>query len=288
LGATFVIVADKAVGGSVAAAEAAATRLAIGFWDARRQFLPEGSSLLKAAAAVAEAAAHAAANDMVVAIGDGADATTSGAPGDSTWLLQELLKHSWRSERPALCPLVSPSAVAEAAEAGVGVTITTMIGGVRDTRFAVPLQVTATVEKVFEGKFTIARGHFNGLKCDLGKCATLKILGDDGADTNVRVILTTGVGAHFAIEMFECGGYNPFEASVIICKSPAGFRSTYGVDAGMLLSADAPGCAAPRFWDPEYRKEFLKTVTPLFPFDDIAEFTPAIDIFEAPIVTAAG
>jgi hypothetical protein len=37
-----------------------------------------------------------------------------------------------------------------------------------------------------------------------------------------------------------------------------------------------------------YRKEFLKTVTPLFPFDDIAEYTPAIDIFEAPIVTAAG
>jgi hypothetical protein len=80
----------------VAAAEAAAARLAMAFWDARRQFLPEGTSLLKAAAAVAEAAAHAAANDTVVAIGDGADATTSGAPGDSTWLLQELLKHSWR------------------------------------------------------------------------------------------------------------------------------------------------------------------------------------------------
>lgn len=62
-------------------------------WDAREQFMPTGNSLLPAAEAVRIAAAHAAEHGTLVALGDGADATTSGAPGDSTWLLQELLKH---------------------------------------------------------------------------------------------------------------------------------------------------------------------------------------------------
>ena len=34
-------------------------------------------------------------------------------------------------------------------------------------------------------------------------------------------------GAHFARELFALGGYEPFDASVVVCKSPAGFRATY-------------------------------------------------------------
>lgn len=176
-------------------------------------------------------------HSKMVAIGDGADATTSGAPGDSTWLLQELLAHRWPAARPALVPVVSPEGVAEAADAGVGSSLTTSIGGRRDVRFAVPLKVNAIVESIFEvrgvpsmrspcldrapltlcgcsvrdvlqGVFEVAAGHCKGLKCDMGKCATLRLLAEHGGeDTGVRVVLTSGTGPHFAAELFTLAGY---------------------------------------------------------------------------------
>ena len=88
LGNTFVIIADSAVEGAVAKAEMVAKELSQEFWDAREQFMPSGKSLLPAKEAVQTAHSYATsvASKGVVAIGDGADATTSGAPGDSTWV----------------------------------------------------------------------------------------------------------------------------------------------------------------------------------------------------------
>ena len=66
------------------------------FWAARESFLPRGDSLLPHDVAVAQAARHAQTEGAgLIVIGDGADATTSGAPGDSTRLLREVLKHEW-------------------------------------------------------------------------------------------------------------------------------------------------------------------------------------------------
>ena len=188
-------------------------------------------SLLSVEEAVAQAHEHATGGQRqgVVAIGDGADATTSGAPGDSTWLLQELMGYSWPSERPALVTVVSPSAVEAAAAVGIGGKLEGLvIGGVLDNVYAEPFAVTAVVEELFEGSYDVIKGHCAGQHFELQGCATLRLLTLDGSDTGVRVVLTTGIGAHFAVELFVLGGYDPFEASVVICKSPAGFRATYG------------------------------------------------------------
>ena len=40
--------------------------------------------------------------------------------------------------------------------------------------------------------------------------------------------------AHFAAELFEIGGLDPWGASVLVAKSPAGFRATYGEAAGLM------------------------------------------------------
>ena len=86
-------------------------------------------SLLPHADAVAEAARHAQQPDAgLVVIGDGADATTSGAPGDSTQLLQEVMKHSW--PKSALVAINSPEGVQAAVGAGVGNAVIVTVGGV--------------------------------------------------------------------------------------------------------------------------------------------------------------
>jgi microcystin degradation protein MlrC len=125
LGFTFVIVADATVPGAVGLAEEKSAELARELWDSRDEFMPTADC-------------------------DGADATTSGAPGDSTWLLQELLKFQWPSSRPALIPMVAPEVVALATHVGVGNRFSSTIGGRRDTKYAEPLLITAAVEKLFK------------------------------------------------------------------------------------------------------------------------------------------
>eukprot|EP00038_Savillea_parva_P009596 m.184596 g.184596 ORF g.184596 m.184596 type:complete len:553 (+) comp16182_c0_seq1:60-1718(+) len=288
LGATFVIVADDTVPGAVDKAQAKADELARQLWEARHQFMPSADSLLPAAEAVRKAHEFVQTNAKMVAIGDGADATTSGAPGDSTWLLQELMKFQWPEGRPAMVTVRSPEGVAEAVKAGVGNALTVTMGGLRDTRFAIPVTINAVVERLFDGVFTVAQGHCKGLKSNMEKCATLRILSSkDGHDTWVRVILTSGTGPHFAAELFTLAGYPPFgpgtHVSVVICKSPAGFRATYGPHAGLLMSSDAPGCAPPQFWKPEYKSEFSKIDAPLFPLDMNAELKLDARLIRSPV-----
>jgi microcystin degradation protein MlrC len=150
LGFTFVIVADATVPGAVGLAEEKSAELARELWDSRDEFMPTADSLLPAADAVRTAFGHASCHETLVAVGDGADATTSGAPGDSTWLLQELLKFQWPSSRPALIPMVAPEVVALATHVGVGNRFSSTIGGRRDTKYAEPLLITAAVEKLFK------------------------------------------------------------------------------------------------------------------------------------------
>ena len=69
------------------------------------------------------------------------------------------------------------------------------------------------------------------MAADLGRAATLR-----NVEHNVAIIVTTGIGAQFAAELFQCGGLEPFDAACLIAKSPAGFRATYGQRAELMMS----------------------------------------------------
>lgn len=326
LGATFLVVADAAVSGATSRARLVVSELASSLWEAREQYMPAGDSLLSVEAAVSQAHEHACSSERkgVVAIGDGADATTSGSPGDSTWLLRELLKYQWPCQeapppasdngtpagvtthttpRHALITLVSARLADLAQGAGVGGRLSLPVGGELDTRYSEPWPITARVERLFDGSYTVKHGHCAGMHFELQLCACLKLVtdGDDTEggserDTGVRMVVTTGSGAHFATELFALAGYDAYEAGVVICKSPAGFRATYGARAGMMVSADAKGCAPAKFWLPEYRDSFPTETSALFPWDESASYTAesgggsggssSIEVFESALAAA--
>eukprot|EP01043_Picozoa_sp_COSAG02_P042228 COSAG02_NODE_3572_length_6543_cov_3.650217_3_plen_200_part_00 len=186
--------------------------------------------------------------------------------------------------------VVSPDAVAAADARGVGGIVTISLGGVLDNVYAVPCVVTAVVERLFNGSYDVVHGHCAGQHFELQGCATLRLLRPDTRDdTGIRVILTTGIGAHFAVELFELGGYDPFEASVVICKSPAGFRATYGHRASLMVSADAAGCAPAKFWEPQYAGSFPAEVGTLYPWAlDHAQpdVVAAVEVFDSVVALA--
>jgi microcystin degradation protein MlrC len=251
LGSGVVVVTDA----DAPRAESASAELAAELWRRRADYLPE---LVPVEEAVR--AAHAVADGLVV-LSDSADATTSGAPGDSTWLLRELLKYEW--PRPALVTLVSPEVVAEAERRGPGAEFCGTVGGVRDARFSKPLPLTARVERLFRAAFVLS-GHLGrNLPIDLGPSAVLR-------RGNVYVVVTSRSGPHFAPELFRAAGIDPFTASVLVAKSPCGFRAAYEGRAKQILVVRAPGCAPSDFWRYEYRN----IPRPLWPWDEMERWAP--------------
>lgn len=251
-GSAVVIVTD----GDQAAAETHCARVAGEVWRRRDEYLPE---LVPVAEAVR--IAHDQTEGLVV-LGDGADATTSGAPGDSTAILAELLKYRWRG--PALVTLVSPELVASAERLGAGAEIAAEAGGVRDCRFSRPLAVEGVVERLFDARFMLSGHLARNLAIDMGRAAVLR-LGE------VRLIVTSRSGPHFAPELFRAAGYDPFAAAVLVAKSPCGFRAAYGAKAAKIMHVASPGCAPSDFWNYEYRQ----IERPLWPWDGMEEWTPS-------------
>jgi microcystin degradation protein MlrC len=230
----------------------ACTQLAQEVWRRRREYLPE---LVPVEEAVRRA--HAVSRDGgLVVLSDSADATTSGAPGDSTWVLKEFLKYDWPAD--ALVPIVAPEIVGRAAAAGAGAELQTAIGGVRDGNFCKPVEIVARVERLFRAEFVLSGHLARNLAVDMGDSAVLGC-GD------VSILVTSKSGPHFAPEFFRSAGFDPFAASVLVAKSPCGFRAAYAERAKQIIVVKAPGCAPADFWNYPYHN----IPRPLWPWDEM-------------------
>ena len=245
-----------------ALAKSLCSELASELWARRKEYLPE---LFTAEEGVQKAIEH---PDGLSVLSDAADATTSGAPGDSVWILRELVKHDW--PRPVLLTIVSPEVVQKAEALGAGTEHSFSLGGVRDNRFGAKIDFPARVERLFDAQFTLS-GHIGkNLPINMGRCAVLR-------QKNVAVVVTSRSGPHFAPELFQAAGYDPFAASVLIAKSPCGFRAAYAARAAQIFSIRAPGCAPSDFWNYEYRN----IERPLWPWDEIPNWQPQPRIYSS-------
>jgi microcystin degradation protein MlrC len=253
LGSSVVIVADEE-----AQARSTCARVAGELWARRREYL---SKLV----GVEEAVSRAHATSGLVVLSDCADATTSGAPGDSTHLLREMLKYDW--PRPALVTMVDPQLVASLTTCPPGSSWSGPLGGKRDHRLSKPIDVTMQLVRRFDARFVLS-GHLGrNLSIDMGPSLVLRA-------GNVHVIVTTHSGPHFAPELFRAAGIDPFAASVLVAKSPCGFRAAYQDRAALILVVRAPGCAPPDHWNYDYRR----IPRPLWPWDDF-DWQPEPEVF---------
>jgi len=82
---------------------------------------------------------------------------------------------------------------------------------------------------------------------------------------HVRIVVTSRSGPHFAPELFQAAGLDPFGAAVLVAKSPAGFRAAYASRALAIYSVQAPGCAPADFWN----YPFANIPHPLWPWDEL-------------------
>jgi microcystin degradation protein MlrC len=201
-----------------------------------------------------------------VVLVDAADATSSGASGDSNAILRELVESGYPGS--ALLPLVDAPAVEAAFNAGVGATIDVTLGGALDPKRFTPLPVKARVKMLSDGLFRSehARELWNG-----GNTAVFEI-------GSIVVVATSRAVSLFDRSLFYAHGQDPQQFGVVVVKSPHCEHHMFKAWAARYIDVDAPGSTSANVKSLGH----TRCTRPMFPLDDNVEFKPQVKIFQRP------
>ncbi|MEM7030146.1 MAG: M81 family metallopeptidase [Chloroflexota bacterium] len=194
---------------------------------------------------------------------DAADATSSGASGDSNVILRSLIENEYAGS--ALIPIVDAPAVRKAMKAGVGAEIDVTLGGQLDTARFTPLSVKATVRMISDGHFI---SESNGAIWNGGHSAVLQI-------GNLTVIATSRPVSLYDRSLFYGHGQNPQHFDAVVVKSPHCQEHMFAAWAATMLNVDAPGSTSanlPYLGHTRCRR-------PMFPLDTKVTFEPQLEIY---------
>jgi len=251
LGSAVIVATDGAADNGGAAAQTQADRLAVSLWEMRHAVhVPLVSPHL----AVAQALARPEGPILLI---DSADSVSSGAPGDSTAILQALLDA--QPARLALVTIVDPEIARDAAGKGNGGQhVHYMLGARLDPARHVPVAVSGTVEPVTSRQVRFMGGIGDGLTADIGAAAILTV-------GMVRILIMEKAVPCYDPALYRTAGLEPTEAQVVVVKSPNNFRHAYQDIARDWIYVDAPGASTPRL----SALVFTQAPRPLYPLDDV-------------------
>ena len=243
--------------GDESAAKERAVELAERFWSHHEKMRVPLTSLEDA---VRQASAV---TSGTVVMMDAADATSSGASGDSNAILSEASRQGYRGR--LLAPVVDPAAVQKAIAVGVGGTIVTPVGGALDPDRYQPVEVEARVCSLSDGKF---QSESFGWYWDAGPTSVLQV-------DNITLVVGTRPVSLFDRSWFLANGQNPRRFDMVVVKSPHCESHMFADWCMKLINVDAPGATSANL------SSLGHTICarPIFPLDSGVEFEPVADIF---------
>ncbi len=198
-----------------------------------------------------------------VGLVDAADATSSGASGDSNAVLRTLIETGYSGR--TLLPIVDAPAVKRAFEAGIGATIETTIGGTLDPARFPPLPIRATVRLLSDGRF---QSESFGEKWFAGLCAVLDV-------DNFTLAVSSRAVSLYDRSFFYSLGQNPARFDAVVVKSPHCQPHMFAEWCTSMLNIDAPGSSSANL---PYLGH-TRCPRPIFPLDTAVTFQPHAKIF---------
>ncbi len=235
-----------------------AVELARDFWSIREKLQSRLTSLAETVPLAAEAQGR-------VILTDAADATSSGASGDSNAILRALVEAGFR--RSTLAPIVDPPAVNAAFQAGVRSTIQITLGGAIDPARFTPLPLTVEVAMLSDGRF---RSESNGEEWNAGRTAVLK-------SSNYTLVVTSRAVNLYDRSLFLAHKQNPAQFDAVVVKSPHCQHAFFDEGAERVINVDAPGASSANLRSLGHRH----CGRPIFPLDDDVVWSPEPRIFGA-------
>lgn len=231
-------------------ADAAAEAIVHAMWTRRREFeLPAYTP----DEAVKTALGMTASTVLLV---DASDSIGGGASGDSPAILAALLRHA--PDVPSAVAIVDPGTVARATEIGEGGAGRFEVGAWQDGRDVAPVALTATVERLVEGRFTYTGGPVAGASTTLGPCAVLAVGG-------VRVLAATHAVYEHMDEHYAACGIDLAGLKMATFKQLMNFRKLL-TDDRAFLAVHGPGATPLDLAAVPWRHR----VRPFWPADDPA------------------
>jgi microcystin degradation protein MlrC len=212
-----------------------------------------------------QAVEQAATAEGTVIMTDAADATSSGASGDSNAIAAALLKVGYQGT--ILAPVVDPPAVKAAQSAGTGGTVDITLGGNADPARFTPLAVQGTVQMLTDGNF---RSETFGQHWRAGDSAVIQA-------GNVSWVVTSRPVSLFDRSLFHSHGLDPQQFDVVVVKSPHCEPHMFADWCGLLLNVDAPGSTSANLQSLGH----TKAPRPIFPLDGDIDFEPLVEIYGA-------
>ncbi len=182
---------------------------------------------------------------------DAADATSSGASGDSNWILKGLLADEF--PKRALLPLVDAPAAAMAFKQGVGSRFTVALGGTVDTQRHTPVETEVYVQSLHDGDFVEESGE----TARAGKTAVL-------ISGGCAIMVTEHPVSIMGRRVFEARGLFPADFDLVVCKSPNGFRTHYEAISSLIIAVEAPGSTSANLRSLPYQS----VQRPIYPLDE--------------------
>jgi len=219
--------AIAAFGPDQAAADAAAEALAASLHRREPDF---AGAVTDAAEGVAEAIRIAATATRPVVLADTQDNPGGGGHGDTTGLLAELIRQG--AQGAVLCLINDAESAAACHAAGEGATLNLRLGGKSD---GAPLDVTATVERLTDGRFICTGPMARGNSADLGPSALIRVA------PGVRVILVSRKMQAHDQALFRHVDVEPAAQKILALKSSVHFRADFQPIAERVIVVAAPG-----------------------------------------------
>jgi len=241
-----------------ARAEREAVRIANLFWEHHQKMQVPLTSLADAARITKES------QSGTVVLVDAADATSSGASGDSNAILRALVEAGYQGT--ALIPVVDPAAVAAAFAAGIGQTVRITVGGALDSARFTPLPIEGRVRLLSDGWF---RSETTRELWQAGRTAVVEAGG-------FTLILTSRAVSLYDRALFLAHGCDPKHFGAVVVKSPHCEPHMFKAWAARYVDVDAPGSTSANLRSLGH----TRCVRPVFPLDAGVKFVPQPRLFQ--------
>jgi len=231
MGPSVIVVAD----GDRELAEKEAKRFADMLWATRDRIVLK---IPDPAAAVREAMA---ATKFPVALFDTGDNIGGGSAGDSTFMLDELIRQKasgW------VMTIADSAAVQAAVKAGIGGTFDMDVGGKSDDMHGKPVRVRGSVRSLHRGDYMEAEvRHGGGRYFSMGLTAVIEAEGSTRDDKNL-LVLTTERSSPNSIHQIVSLGIYPERQKILVAKGTVAPRAAYEPVAAKIVVVDSPGSTA--------------------------------------------
>jgi microcystin degradation protein MlrC len=220
-------------------------------WDRRAELIPQSISPddgIRMALAT---------EGIPIVINETSDNPGVGAPGDGTHLLRAMLKANLQSACFGF--IFDPEVAQIAHNAGAGSSITVKLGGKVDKLHGEPIELTAYVKCLTDGRFKTTSPMGKGKAVNLGRSARLTVGGLD--------ILVCSVSTQvFDEQIFLLHGIDVNTRKIVALKSSQHFRAAFEPISKKIITVDSPGLSTLQFNSFDYKH----LIRPIYPLDEVS------------------